>query len=128
MERDVVVMIYGAIMGVVGSILTSILTALFQLWLDRREYRRRQTEEHDRRLRQIHLPTDEDVRLISQEHQNEQSPETARTSASAGAVLLSLMISSTLVFQTRDPFLGFSFAAALGFLFTRRLTRYLRRR
>ena len=38
MDRDRVVMIYGAIMGVVGSIVTSILPALFQLWLDCREY------------------------------------------------------------------------------------------
>lgn len=128
MDRDLVVMIYGAIMGVVGSIVTSILTALFQLWLDRREYQRRQAEEQGRRLRQIHLPSDEDVRTINREHQDEHVPEAARTLAAAGAALLSLIISSTLVYQTRDPQLGFLFAAALGFLFTQRLTRFLRRR
>lgn len=128
MDRDILVMIYGAIMGVVGSIVTSILTALFQLWLDRREYQRRQSEEHDRRLRQIHLPSEEDVRLINSEHQNEQHPEGARSTAEAGVILLSLLISSTLVYQTRDPVLGFLFAASLTFLLTHRLTRFLRRR
>ena len=38
MERDLLIMIYGAIMGVVGSIVTSIVTAIFHFWLDRREY------------------------------------------------------------------------------------------
>src|SRR5215217_7418777 len=65
MERDLLVMIYGAIMGVVGSIITSLVTALFHLWLDRREYERRRSEEQHRHLNQIHLPTDEDVRLIN---------------------------------------------------------------
>jgi hypothetical protein len=38
MERDGLVMIYGAIMDIVGSIATSILTVLCQLWLERREF------------------------------------------------------------------------------------------
>lgn len=128
MDRDLLVMIYGAIMGVVGSIVTSILTALFQLWLDRREHQRRQSEEHDRRFRQIYLPSDEDVKLINSEYQNEQHPESSRTTAEAGIILLSLLISSTLVYQARDPLLGFLFAASLTFLLTHRLTRFLRRK
>ena len=63
MERDLLFMIYGAIMGVVGSIVTSIVTALVHLWLDRREYQRRQSEEHDRQLKRIHIPTDEEILL-----------------------------------------------------------------
>jgi hypothetical protein len=45
MDRDLTIMIYGAIMGVAGSLLTSIVSALFQFWLERREHERRQHEE-----------------------------------------------------------------------------------
>ena len=41
MDSDLTVMIYGVIMGVAGSILTSIISALFQFWLPRREHERR---------------------------------------------------------------------------------------
>lgn len=87
MERDFLVMIYGAIMGVVGSIVTSIVTALFQLWLDRREHEKRLAEERERRLKQIHLPTDEEIRMITADHNAEQVPEGLRTLAEAGAVI-----------------------------------------
>jgi len=126
MENDLVVMIYGALMGVVGSIITSIITAIFQTRMERREYERRRSEQHDSRLRQIQLPTDEEIRKINAEHQNEQSPEGARTAAEAGAVLLSILLSSTVVYHTRDPLLGFAFGAALAFLGTHRLTRHFR--
>lgn len=128
MERDLLVMIYGAIMGVVGSIVTSLVTATFQLWLERREYERRQAQEHHRQLKQIHLPTDEEVRLINSDHQNEHGPETTRAAAEAGSILLSLILSSAAVYTTRDPILGFSFGACLGFLITRRITMAIKRR
>src|SRR6266542_1508939 len=92
MERDLMVMIYGAIMGIVGSIVTSIVTAVFQLWLERREYERRQSQEHHRQLSRIQLPTDEEVRMINAEHQNERQPEGARTIAGAGSVILSVLL------------------------------------
>jgi predicted PurR-regulated permease PerM len=121
MERDFLVMIYGAIMGIVGSIVTSSVTALFQLWLERREYDRRQSAEHRRKLGQIHLPTDEEVRIINAERQNEGQPEGARTVAAAGSVLASLLLSSLAVYRSRDLFLGFAFGACLGFLIGRRI-------
>ncbi|MDQ2691608.1 MAG: hypothetical protein M3Y68_06225 [Chloroflexota bacterium] len=127
MERDLMVMIYGAIMGVVGSIVTSIITALFQLWLERREFERRQSQERHRQLNQIHLPTDEDVRTINAERQVESAPESARTLAEAGSVVLSILLSSLVVYQTREPFLGFTFGALLGFLMTHRMIRALTR-
>lgn len=127
MERDLLVMIYGAIMGVIGSIVTSIVTALFHFWLERREYQRRQSEEHDRQLRHIHIPTDEEILLLNSELQNEHPPEVARTAAEAGSIFISLLISSAAVYQTRDPMLGFAFGACLGFLLTRRITRFFKR-
>lgn len=128
MERDLLFMIYGAIMGVVGSIVTSIVTAVFQLWLERREYDRRQTQEHARQLRQIHLPTDEDVRMINSDRENEHQPEAARTIAEAGSVLLSILLSSLAVYHTRDLILGFAFGACLGFLVGRRIIKSLTHR
>jgi predicted PurR-regulated permease PerM len=127
MERDLLVMIYGAIMGVVGSIVTSIVTALFHFWLERREYQRRQSEEQLRQLRHIHLPTDEEILTINSDRQNEHPPEPARTLAEVGSVLLSIILSSTAVYQTRDPMLGFAFGACLGFLMMRRVTRFFKR-
>lgn len=127
MERDLMVMIYGAIMGVVGSIVTSIITALFQLWLERREFERRQSQQRQRRLHQIHLPTDEEVRMINAQRQVESSPESARTLAEAGSVILSILLSSLVVYQVREPLLGFAFGALLGFLATHRLIQALTR-
>ena len=127
MERDLMVMIYGAIMGVVGSIVTSIITALFQLWLERREFERRQSQERHRQLNKIHLPTDEEVRMINAEHQVESSPESARTLAEAGSVILSILLSSLVVYQAHEPLLGFAFGALLGFLVTHRMIRGLTR-
>ena len=45
LDQDLTIMIYGAIMGVVGSILTSLVTTIFQFWLERREHERRQHED-----------------------------------------------------------------------------------
>ena len=128
MEHDLLIMIYGAIMGVVGSILTSIVTAIFHFWLDRREYERRKKEEHQRQLRQIYLPTDEEVLSINAEYQNENPTEAARSVAETASLLISLILSSTAVYQTRDPVLGFAFGACLGFLGTRRRLRAIKHR
>ena len=81
MAHDLLIMIYGAIIGVVGSIVTSMVTAIFHFWLDRREYERRRSEEHQRQRSQIYLPTDEEVMTINSDIQNEHAPEAARTAA-----------------------------------------------
>lgn len=126
MERDLLIMIYGAIMGVVGSIITSIVTAIFHFWLDRREYERRKLEERQRELRHIHIPTEEELRTINADLQNEHASEGVRTAAETGSILFSVILSSAAVYQTRDPYLGFAFGACIGFLFTRRITRAIK--
>jgi hypothetical protein len=125
MDRDLTIMIYGAIMGVVGSILTSIVTTIFQFWLARRENERKQSEERSRQLRYIHLPTDEEVIIINASRQNDHSPELQRKAAETGSVVLSVFIGGVLVYQTNDSMLTFSFAALLGFLTTRRAIKAL---
>jgi hypothetical protein len=125
MDRDLTIMIYGAIMGIVGSILTSIVTTIFQFWLARREDERKHSEERSRQLRYIHLPTDEEVILINSGRQNDSSPELQRKAAETGSVVLSVFIGGVLVYHTNDPMLAFSFAALLGFLVTRRAIKVL---
>lgn len=128
MERDFLIMIYGAIMGVVGSIVTSIVTMVFQMWLERREYERRQSEERNKQLRQIHIPTNEEILMLNADHSGEHPPETARTAAEAGSIFISILISSAAVYHTKDPMLGFVFGACLGFLVTRRVITVIQKR
>ena len=127
MDHDVTVMLYGALMGIVSSILTSLVTTWFQFWLARREYERRLKEEQKKRLSQIYLPTGEEViAIISNDHQMNMS-ESSHKVAEAGSIVLSIILGSVLVYQTRDAVLGFAFAAILAFLITNRTIRFLRR-
>ena len=127
MDHDLTVMIYGAIMGVVGSILTSIVTTIFHFWLERREHERRQNEERSRQLRHIHLPTDEEIIIINSSRDQEPTPEGQRKTAEAGSIAVSVFVGGIMVYQTHDPMLGFAFTFMLGFLITNRLIRAFRR-
>jgi hypothetical protein len=118
MNHDLTIMIYGAIMGVVGSILTSIVTTIFHFWLERREYERRQNEERSRQLRHIHLPTEEEIIIINSSRDQEPIPEGQRK---AGSIAVSLFVGGIMVYQTHDPMLGFAFTFMLGFLLTNRV-------
>ena len=127
MDHDLTVMIYGAIMGVVGSILTSIVTTIFHFWLERREHERRQNAERSRQLRHIQLPTDEEIMVINSNRAQEQIPEGQRKAAETGSIALSVFVGGIMVYQTHDPMLGFAFTFMLGFLITNRLIRAFRR-
>jgi hypothetical protein len=126
MDHDLTVMIYGAIMGVVGSILTSIVTTLFHFWLERREHQRRQHEERSRQLRHIHLPTDEEIMIINASRAQDPLPEGSRKAAETGSIALSVFVGGIMVYQTHDPMLSFAFTFTLGFLLTNRLIKALR--
>lgn len=126
MDRDLTIMIYGALMGVVGSIVTSLVTTMFQFWLTRREYERRLKEEQQKQMTQIYLPTGEEViAIISSDHQFNQ-PEASHRAAEAGSIIFSIILGSFLVYQTRDPMLGWAFTAILGFLITNRTIKLLK--
>ncbi|HEX9332338.1 MAG TPA: hypothetical protein VF896_10640 [Anaerolineales bacterium] len=127
MDRDLTIMIYGAIMGVAGGIITSIVTSIFQFWLARRDYESRQSEEQHRQMRQIHLPTDEEVITINAHRHDRNQTEPQRKAAEAGSIVFSMIVGSILVYQANDPLLGFAFTAILGFLMTNRIIRSLRR-
>jgi hypothetical protein len=128
MDHDLTIMIYGALMGVVSSILTSLVTTSFQFWLTRREYERRLKEEREKQVSQIYLPTGEEIiAIISQGQIENNMPASSHKVAEAGSLILSILLGSVLVYQTRDAMLGFAFAAILGFLFMNRVIRFLRR-
>ena len=126
MDNDLIIMIYGALMGVVSSIVTSLVTTTFQFWLARREYERMLKEEQEKQIRQIYLPTGEEViAFISHDHTVNQS-ETSHKAAEAGSIILSIILGGVLVYETNDPILGFAFTAILGFLLTNRVIRFLK--
>ena len=125
MDHDFTIMIYGAIMGVVGSILTSIITTIFHFWLERSEYERRQDAERSRQLRHIHLPTDEEIILINSNRGQENIPEGQRKTAEAGSIAVSVFVGGVMIYQTHDPVLGFAFTFMVSFLLTHRIIRAL---
>ena len=130
MDRDVLVMLYGAVIGVASSILTSLVTFIIQLWLERREYERRQTEARKKQIRQIHLPTSKEVEDFALQRGDGQQPELPhRTNEAASLVLsiISMIACGLLAFQISSPTLSFAFTAILGFLITNRIIRLLRR-
>jgi len=128
MDRDLTIMIYGAIMGVAGSIISSLVSTIFQFWLARREDERKQREAQRKPLRHIHLPTDEEVMIINSHRSSENEIESPRKAAEAGSLVLSVFVGSLLVYRTSDPMLGFAFTAFLGYLATQRVFRFLRNR
>ncbi len=127
MDHDLTIMIYGAIMGVVGSIISSLVSTIFQFWLGRRENERKQSEDQNRQLRHIHRPTDEEVTLINAHRSNENDSESSHKAAQAGSLALSSFVGGVLVYQSNDPLLGFAFTTCLGYLLTKRAIRWLRR-
>lgn len=130
MDRDVLLMIYGALMGVASSIITSLVTFMLQLWLERREYERRQNEERKKKIQQIYLPTNEEVEAINLGRENGKRPEVPQRTNEAGSLVLSIIsviACSLLAFQMNSPALSFAFTAILSFFLTNRIIRFLRR-
>jgi len=130
MDRDVLLMLYGAVIGVASSILTSLVTFMIQLWFERREYERRQDEEHKKQIRQIHLPTSKEIKEINLQREDAHQPEMPHRMNEVGSLILaliSLTACGLLAFQLNSPTLSFLFPAVLGFLMTNRLIRLLRR-
>ena len=114
-------------MGIVGSIVTSLFTTLFQFWLARREYERRQEEQQNRQLRRIYLPTEEEVMVINSGFSDEEEPESQRSPAQAGYIILSILLGGVLIDPANDPTLSLAFTASLGILATNRLIRALKK-
>jgi hypothetical protein len=130
MDRDVLLMIYGALMGVVSSIITSLVTFIAQQWLERRELERRQSEERRKQMRQIYLPTNEEIEAINAQREDGVGSEVPQRTHEAGSLVLSIIsviACSLLAFQMQSPTLSFAFAALMGFFLTNRVIRFIRR-
>jgi hypothetical protein len=127
MDHDLIMMIYGALLGIVSSMVTSLVTTIFQFWLARHEYERRLREEQEKQVRQIYLPTGEEVIAFISQDPIANQPQAPHRLPEAGSLILSIILGSVLVYQTDDPLLGFAFTAILGFLLTNRVIRVLKR-
>ena len=130
MDRDVLLLIYGALIGVASSILTSLVTFMIQMWFERREYERRQSEEHQKQIRQIYLPTNKEVEEINLQRENRDQQELPHRTSEAGFLMLaiiSMLACGLLAFKVNSPTFSFAFTAVLGFLFTNRILKLLRR-
>jgi hypothetical protein len=127
MDRDLTMMIYGAILGVTSSLVTSLVTSFFQYWLARQEYERRQREEESKQLRHIYLPTGSEVIVINSQHRGENELDAPRSPAQTGSIVLSVAVSGFLVYRTNNPSLSLAFAALLGYLLTNRIIRLFKR-
>src|SRR5918996_991810 len=114
MDREVLLMIYGALIGVASSIFTSLVTFMVQLWFERREYERRQNEERMKQIHQIYLPTNEEVEAINLRRENGKQPEVPHRTNEAGSLVLSIIsviACSLLAFQMNSPTLSLAFTA-----------------
>ncbi len=127
MDHDLLMMIYGVLLGAVSSIVTSLTTSIFQYWLERREYERRQIEEQDKQIRLIYLPTGEEVRIInSQQHYDDDKPEWPGKTIEAGSVVLSIVVCSVLAYQFYNHNLSLAFTVIPGFLVTKYIIKFLK--
>lgn len=89
MDRGQTITIHGALIGVAGSILTSIVMTIFRFWLARREEERIAREAHYRQLGHLHLPPDEDVIRINANRGGGEMPGDNRRPAGEGSLALS---------------------------------------
>ena len=115
MDHDLLMMIYGGLIGASSSILTSFFASLFQSWLNRREYKRRQREEQDKRMQQIYLPTSEEIRDINSRHKIDRK-KTISYVISPLAILFSIFACGAWIYQLHNPTLGLVLTAILVFL------------
>ena len=127
MDHDLMMMLYGALIGAVSRVITSLLESTFQQWMEHREQERQANEEQIKRTTQIYLPTAEEVRAITTNRYQESQATTPRKKVGTGSILLSVVGSGFLVHQAREPILSLGFAAAVSYLLTNSLLKRLRR-
>jgi hypothetical protein len=118
MDHDLLMMLYGALVGASSRVITSMLESTFQLWLEHRDHERRQSEEHHKQATQIYLPTAEEVRAITSHRYQESQATAPRKAVGTGSIVLSVVGSGLLIHQVREPILSLGFAAVVSYLIT----------
>jgi len=127
MDHDLLLMLYGALMGAGSRVITSMLESTFQLWLEHRDQERRESEEQNRRATQIYLPTAEEVRAITSHRYQESQAMAPRKTVGTGSIILSVVGGGFLVHQVSEPILSLGFAATVSYLLTNSIIMRLRK-
>lgn len=127
MDHDLLMMLYGAMIGAGSRVLTSMLESTFQLWLGHREQERQQSEEENKRATQIYLPTPEEVRAITSHRYQENQATVSRKAVGTGSLVLSVVGGGFLIHQAREPWLSLGFAAMISYLITNSLMKRLKK-
>ena len=127
MDHDLLMMLYGALIGAVSRVMGSMVEATFQQWLERRDEDRRQSEEQERRASQIYLPTAEEVQAITSQQYEENQAAAQRKVVGTGSILLSVVGGAFLVHQVREPYLSLGFGAMVSYLLINSIINRLRR-
>ena len=127
MDHDLLLMLYGALIGAASRILTTMIEAALQRWLQRREQERHHREELHRQATQIYLPTVEEVQAINSERYQEHEAAAPRKAVGTGSIVLSVVGGGFVIHQARDPMLSLGFAALVSFLMTHNALKRLKR-
>ncbi|HEU0291209.1 MAG TPA: hypothetical protein VFR47_00635 [Anaerolineales bacterium] len=127
MDHDLLMMLYGALIGATSRVITSMVESTFQLWLERRDEKRRQSEEHSRRASQIYLPTTEEVQAITSQQYEEHQAAAQRKVMATGSIVVSVVGGGFLIHQAREPILSLGFAALVGYLLTNSVFKRLKK-
>ena len=127
MDHDLLMMLYGALVGAGSRVISDMVMSVFQLWLERRDQERRENQEHLRQATQIYLPTAEEVRAITSHRYQEHQATTPRQTIGTGSVVLSVVGGGFLIYQTREPMLCLCFGAVISFLVTNNLLQRIKK-
>jgi len=121
MDHDLLMMLFGAFVGAGSRVASDMVMSVFQLWLERRDHERRETEEHIRQATQIFLPTAEEVRAITSHRYQENQAAAQRRTVGTGSIVLSVVGGGFLIYQAREPMLSLCFGAMVSFMMTNSL-------
>jgi hypothetical protein len=127
MDHDLLMMLYGALMGASSRVITSMVESTFQLWLEHRDHERRQSEEQHRQATQIYLPTAEEVRAITSHRYQESQAVGSHSAIGTGSIVLSMVGGGLLIHQAREPILSLGFAAVVSYMLTNSIIKRLRK-
>jgi hypothetical protein len=127
MDHDLLMMLYGALVGASSRVITSMVTSTFQLWLEHRDHERQRREQQYRQARQIYLPTPEEVRAITSHRYQENQTAAQHRAVGTGSILISVVGGGFLIHQARESILSLGFAAIVAYLLTNSMIKRLKR-
>ena len=127
MDHDLLMMLYGALVGAGSRVASDMVMSVFQLWLERRDQERRESEEHVRQVTQIYLPTAEEVRAITSHRYQDNQAAAPHGVVGTGSIVLSVVGGGFLIYQAREPMLSLYFGAMISFMLTNSLLKRIKK-